>query len=615
MSENQVAAVRRGSVLSNLDHGSSSHPAHAAGSADEHDSISSRRSPSDDSHSVDTAPPERRGSDIKNEDASSTDGGPSKPLSSLAHSSSVKASPAAKQKDPGEPPETKKRKRSQRACGVFPCGRCLKLKLACKEPADPNASMTPSSSMMVAGGGQAAEFGSAPRSSQPSSRHVLPSPSSQRRQRHHLYHSNPGVAASATPSAPGAVGAGGPGSHPMVSGAHASASGVPGSSAHGRSGGGGGGAGHAYHQHHANLEGGPHAHSYSHGGHHAGGGGPALSWDDVSPVDFLRRLERLESTLDRVSQRVDRESSLSWHHLSPSDVLMRFERLESSLDRIVHRLDRDRSPMWHDDRSKERYGGPMEHPHPPQQQHRYHLPPPQAQAAFAGSAAPAAGPGSVGPSHAASSSSRSAAPAGARPNGGSAMHSTAVGPVAHAKEPRHSNRAMTPEDSEIEVDELAQDGQSELGQASVEHTPLNGRYSGHVPGHHADRKSDTRSSDAPHEAAQRPGAGNGSAGARRSGGGEDTRDAYDPIRGSSDKASAAAAAPATRPSPMMERRDYHPQARLPRLESGGMDRWYHDQRHAQPPPGSGYGAPYADRGRPPSRESRGGQWQQAGYAD
>ncbi len=52
-------------------------------------------------------------------------------------------------------PEAKKRKRSQRACircrgqklkcdGVFPCARCLKLKLVCKEPSETNAG-TPSS--------------------------------------------------------------------------------------------------------------------------------------------------------------------------------------------------------------------------------------------------------------------------------------------------------------------------------------------------------------------------------------------------------------------------------------------------------------------------------------
>lgn len=52
-------------------------------------------------------------------------------------------------------PEAKKRKRSQRACvrcrsqklkcdGVFPCARCLKLKLVCKEPSDANSG-TPSS--------------------------------------------------------------------------------------------------------------------------------------------------------------------------------------------------------------------------------------------------------------------------------------------------------------------------------------------------------------------------------------------------------------------------------------------------------------------------------------
>lgn len=52
-------------------------------------------------------------------------------------------------------PETKKRKRSQRACircrgqklkcdGVFPCARCLKLKLVCKEPSEANAA-TPTS--------------------------------------------------------------------------------------------------------------------------------------------------------------------------------------------------------------------------------------------------------------------------------------------------------------------------------------------------------------------------------------------------------------------------------------------------------------------------------------
>lgn len=52
-------------------------------------------------------------------------------------------------------PEAKKRKRSQRACircrgqklkcdGVFPCARCLKLKLVCKEPSEANAG-TPTS--------------------------------------------------------------------------------------------------------------------------------------------------------------------------------------------------------------------------------------------------------------------------------------------------------------------------------------------------------------------------------------------------------------------------------------------------------------------------------------
>lgn len=56
-------------------------------------------------------------------------------------------------------PEAKKRKRSQRACircrgqklkcdGVFPCARCLKLKLVCKEPSEANAG-TPTSNRVV----------------------------------------------------------------------------------------------------------------------------------------------------------------------------------------------------------------------------------------------------------------------------------------------------------------------------------------------------------------------------------------------------------------------------------------------------------------------------------
>lgn len=58
-------------------------------------------------------------------------------------------------------PEAKKRKRSQRACvrcrgqklkcdGVFPCARCLKLKLVCKEPSEANTAGTPSSHRVLA---------------------------------------------------------------------------------------------------------------------------------------------------------------------------------------------------------------------------------------------------------------------------------------------------------------------------------------------------------------------------------------------------------------------------------------------------------------------------------
>ncbi|KAJ9475431.1 putative fungal zinc cluster transcription factor [Pseudozyma hubeiensis] len=58
-------------------------------------------------------------------------------------------------------PEAKKRKRSQRACircrgqklkcdGVFPCARCLKLKLVCKEPSEANSGGTPSSNKVHA---------------------------------------------------------------------------------------------------------------------------------------------------------------------------------------------------------------------------------------------------------------------------------------------------------------------------------------------------------------------------------------------------------------------------------------------------------------------------------
>lgn len=64
---------------------------------------------------------------------------------------SADAQPSSKDAEP----EAKKRKRSQRACircrgqklkcdGVFPCARCLKLKLVCKEPSEANAG-TPTS--------------------------------------------------------------------------------------------------------------------------------------------------------------------------------------------------------------------------------------------------------------------------------------------------------------------------------------------------------------------------------------------------------------------------------------------------------------------------------------
>ncbi|KAN0063941.1 hypothetical protein ACQY0O_003547 [Thecaphora frezii] len=572
--------ARRGSVLSNLEH-HPSHPAMAAGSPEGQGSGSSRRSPSDDSYGL--PPNERREGLIKQENGAAAEG--LKATHSIAHGSSAKA------KD-GEP-ETKKRKRSQRACvrcrgqklkcdGVFPCGRCLKLKLACKEPVDPSAGISSSSSAQAmalgsnsgssgsgGNGSNAADAGAASmRGSQTTSRHILPSPSSQRRQHHHLYHSNPGPSGAAT--------SGGAPPSSSSSAGFVTASGVPAASVHARTSSGA----QSYHPqyHHSSNVNGPLNHVSN--APPPRSSGLALSWDDVSPVDFLRRLERLESTMEHLAQRVDRESSISWHDLSPSDVLVRFERLESTMERIAHNLGRGSPPSWSDER--DRYAGP-----PDQQQERYRRQPPHGQAtSYATSGANGPSPLSL---------IQSTGPPSA--NGATKGPETGGAASQHAHDARRPHRTTTPDDSELEIDELAQDGQSEMGPCSVEHTPRNGRYAGlhgPSPSHAGERHAEVRSSESNQEAMRSSG-----------GAGGDVRETYDPIRGdiatrTGDKAAA------TRHSPVMDRRVHLSTGtgRLPRLEAGGMDRWHPDQR-----PGV---AAYSDRG---ARDARSQPWQRAGYAE